>query len=310
MDMARAPDPDGPLPELKHPAPEWFRWAISKPVTSHRIEVRGAHTHYLKWTAAQGPRKPGILFLHGGGAHANWWRGIAPYFAFDRNVVAMDHSGMGDSSHRPEYDAGLRVAEIRATIADSGLGEKPIVVGHSFGGYMTIVLGARFGHEIGAGVIVDSPVRPPRAEAEYKRRSYPTTVRVYPDYEAAVARFRVRPRQPVEHAFILEYIARHSLRAIRGGWTWKFDPEAVGPRRFREPFADHLANMTCPKAFIHGAASALVTPGIVDFMVDAMGPGTPVIEMPEAQHHLILDQPLAFVSTLRALLATWPANLV
>ena len=49
--MAPAPAPDGPLPELKHPAPEWFRWAISRPVASRRIEFRGGHTHYLKWSA-------------------------------------------------------------------------------------------------------------------------------------------------------------------------------------------------------------------------------------------------------------------
>ncbi len=306
MDPAIAIAPDGPLPELKHPAPEWFRWAIDKPVTSHRVEVQGGHTHYLKWSAAEGPRKPGILFLHGGGAHANWWRPIAPFFAFDRDVVAMDHAGMGDSSHRAEYDADLRVAEIRATLRDSGLGAKPIVVGHSFGGYMTIVLGARFGEEVGAAVIVDSPVRPPRAESQYKRRPYPTTVRVYADYEEAVARFRVRPRQTIPDGFILEYIARHSMRPYEGGWTWKFDPEAVGPKRFREPFAEHLANMTCPKAFIHGANSALVKPDVVDFMVETMGPGTPVVEMPESQHHLILDQPLGFVSALRALLVVWP----
>jgi pimeloyl-ACP methyl ester carboxylesterase len=31
----------------------------------------------------------------------------------------------------------------------------------------------------------------------------------------------------------------------------------------------------------------------------------PVVEIPEAHHHLILDQPLAFVAALRTLLADW-----
>ena len=31
----------------------------------------------------------------------------------------------------------------------------------------------------------------------------------------------------------------------------------------------------------------------------------PVIEIPEAHHHVMLDQPLAFVSALRAILDTW-----
>ena len=31
----------------------------------------------------------------------------------------------------------------------------------------------------------------------------------------------------------------------------------------------------------------------------------PVVEIPEAQHHVMLDQPLALVASLRALLADW-----
>jgi hypothetical protein len=30
-----------------------------------------------------------------------------------------------------------------------------------------------------------------------------------------------------------------------------------------------------------------------------------VVEIPEAQHHVMLDQPLALVAALRALLADW-----
>jgi len=30
-----------------------------------------------------------------------------------------------------------------------------------------------------------------------------------------------------------------------------------------------------------------------------------VIEIPQARHHVMLDQPLAFVAALRALLADW-----
>jgi pimeloyl-ACP methyl ester carboxylesterase len=35
-------------------------------------------------------------------------------------------------------------------------------------------------------------------------------------------------------------------------------------------------------------------------------PGSPGIEIPDADHHLMLDQPLAFVAALRGLLAAWP----
>ena len=70
----------------------------------------------------------------------------------------------------------------------------------------------------------------------------------------------------------------------------------------------HMAAMRCPKAVIHGADSAPVTPEVVDFMRERMEPGSPMIEPPEARHHLIVDQPLAFVSTLGALLSAGPGS--
>ena len=45
--------------------------------------------------------------------------------------------------------------------ADAGLGEKPVVVGHSFGGYMTMCYGHNYGDALSGAVIVDSFVRPP-----------------------------------------------------------------------------------------------------------------------------------------------------
>ena len=44
------------------------------------VEVDGAGIELLTW-GDQG--KPGILFLHGNGAHADWWSFIAPFFARD-----------------------------------------------------------------------------------------------------------------------------------------------------------------------------------------------------------------------------------
>jgi pimeloyl-ACP methyl ester carboxylesterase len=39
-----------------------------------------------------------------------------------------------------------------------------------------------------------------------------------------------------------------------------------------------------------------------------LAPGSPHIVIPEAEHHVMIDQPLAFVAALRALLTAWPAS--
>jgi len=291
---------------VKAPAPAWFRNAVAAPKRSCRVEVDGCAIHYLLWRAEQTPpTEPGILFVHGGGAHAQWWSFIAPFFRATRHVAAMDLSGMGDSGRRPAYSAELRGKEIRAVLADAGLGPQPVLVGHSFGGYMSMAFARRHGDELAAAVIVDSPVRAPAAEAARKRRRMGGPKVTYPDFEAAVARFRLVPEQPCENAYIVEHIARHSITAAADGWVWKFDPAAMHGRRFDEPFAEHLARMRCRRALVRGEHSALLTPEVTANMAKLMGPEAPVITVPEAHHHVMLDQPLAFVAALRGLLATW-----
>ncbi|MGE0255408.1 MAG: alpha/beta fold hydrolase [Alphaproteobacteria bacterium] len=301
-----------PLPEnerlaVRAPAPDWFHRAVGTPRQSRRVTVEGCQIHYLLWShAGADADAPGLLLVHGGGAHANWWSFIAPFLARRFRVAAMDLSGMGDSGTRPHYDATLRAAEMLAVCEDSGLGRRPFVVGHSFGGYMLTRMASLYGDRLGGAVIVDTPIRSPEEAASRplpRRRDGPK--RIYPDFEDAVARFRLLPTQDCANAFIVEHIARHSLKAAPGGWEWKFDNGAMGPERFTEPFSDYLRAATCRRAYIHGARSALVTPATVAWIAGLMGPAAPVIEIPEAQHHIMLDQPLAFVAALNALLEAW-----
>lgn len=41
------------------------------------------------------------------------------------------------------------------------------------------------------------------------------------------------------------------------------------------------------------------------YMSQLTGADAPIVEIPEAHHHVMLDQPLAFVVALRALLESW-----
>src|SRR4051794_20371725 len=107
---------------IRAPAPDWFRWATSRPRQSQFVTVAGCRIHYLVWArepARSGER--GLLFVHGGGAHSHWWSYIAPYFTRDFRVAAIDLSGMGDSGWRAHYNSQLRAEEFRAVIAAAQL---------------------------------------------------------------------------------------------------------------------------------------------------------------------------------------------
>ena len=46
-------------------------------------------------------------------------------------------------------------------------------------------------------------------------------------------------------------------------------------------------------------------PPPIEPIVAIVAPPAPIVEVPEAQHHVMLDQPLAFVAALRMLLENW-----
>ncbi|MDA1099867.1 MAG: alpha/beta hydrolase [Proteobacteria bacterium] len=296
--------------QVSPPAPDWFLRAIDDPTYSRLVDVDGCAIHYLTWfDAGNAPRdddRPGLLFIHGGGAHANWWRFIAPFFAAAYRVAAIDLSGMGDSGARETYLPETWAREIGAVLADSGLGPRPVIVGHSFGGLIAMKYGAEHGAALSGMVIVDSPVQDPNDTPLPKpappSRSGP---RVYPDLSTALARFRLMPEQPCENAYITDFIARTSIRQTDGGWTWKFDFKVMGSRRFGEPYGEELKALECRAALIYGDKSAIVSRRTGAYMSSVMGPKAPVVEIPEAHHHVMLDQPLAFVAALRAILDGW-----
>ncbi len=307
MSHPARPDLHDPRLRVQRPTPSWFDWALAQTVSSHYVTVADCPIHYLLWPGDDTrANQRGLLFVHGGGAHANWWRFIAPFFTRDYRVAALDLSGMGDSGRRPEYNADLRADEMRAVLHDAALGQRPFVIGHSFGGYMTMRFGAVYGDEVGGAVIVDTPIRRPEGDGPpstaVRARSFE---RHYPSFAQGLERFRLLPQQACDNEFLVEFIARHSLKEEAAGWTWKFDINTMNARRWGEPFHEHLQALRCRAALMFGQNSALVSRDTADYMSELMGPQAPVIEIPEAQHHLLLDQPLAFVAALRTLLASW-----
>ena len=60
------------------------------------------------------------------------------------------------------------------------------------------------------------------------------------------------------------------------------------------------------RSIIRGAKSQLFQADDAAYLLSLIAPGSPCVEIPEAEHHVMIDQPLAFVAALRGLLAGWP----
>jgi pimeloyl-ACP methyl ester carboxylesterase len=285
-------------------APQWFLDALAVPCAPRQVEVDGATISYLAWGE---PGQRGLVFVHGGAAHAHWWTHVAATFASEFRVLALDMSGHGDSHHRPTYSLHQWADEVMAVAADGQVAGQPVVVGHSMGGFVTIVTAARHGSELGGVIVCDSPVTEPDPEIEPSAtQAFGRSGRIYGDAEEAVRRFRTVPPQEAYLEYVLDHVARRSLRPVNGGWEWKFD------RRVFEQFAGqlrhvslpYLREVTCRFALLR-SQYGLVTPDISATMYEALGRRAPLIELPEAGHHAMLDQPLVLITALRSLLADW-----
>ncbi|MGY1710552.1 alpha/beta fold hydrolase [Geodermatophilus sp. SYSU D00758] len=277
-------------------APPWFDRALARAPEHREVEVAGARVHYRAWGDGDAP---GLVLVHGGAAHSGWWDHVAPLLGSHR-VVAVDLSGHGDSSWRPEYTMSLWAQEVLAVAAAEGL-DRPVVLGHSMGGWVTLTAAVEHGPTLAGAAVIDSPLaaRPPE---ESRAGGIARTHRVYADPGEAVARFRTLPPQEEYLPYVMAHVARGSLRAAEGGWTWKFDPGFFGPR---PDLRDVLPRLATPAALFR-CERGLVGPGMAAEMAGLAPAGLTVVDLPEAGHHPMLDQPLALVTAVRTLLALWP----
>jgi pimeloyl-ACP methyl ester carboxylesterase len=285
-------------------APAWFRQALAVPFADEHTVVAGASIHYLAW-GEQGRR--GLVFVHGGGAHAHWWTHVAAPFADDFRVLALDLSGHGDSDHRPGYSLAQWTEEVMAVADAGGVDGPPVIIGHSMGGFVTIATAALHPDRLAGAIVCDSPVAAPDPEVNAAQLGSAFGVpRTYATLDAALARFRTVPPQEHYLDYVVDHVARHSARRVEGGWQWKFDRQifAQFAGGLRSSALPYLPRVQCRLALLR-SENGLVTADIGAEMYEQLGRVAPVIEIPEAGHHAMLDQPLLLLTALRTLVADW-----
>ncbi len=296
--------------------PEWFVSALNVPREEGFVDIDGAKTHYFRWGQ---PDKPTLLMTHGFLAHARCFAFVAPFFADDYDVVAFDLAGMGDSEMRGAADPSARGQEFTQIGDALGLfkgNEKPTIIAHSFGSSAALTAVTQSPDRFAGVIVCDLMIMRPEYMAKYwdARRSSPGSGnpdkpnRLYSSYEEARARYVLSPPQPVEEPFLQDYMAYHSLTQVDDQWSWKFSPEVF--RRSNKPkewleMGEHLVNAPGRKAIVHGSESQLFTDDSAKYIRELGGTDIPIIGVPKARHHLMLDQPLAFVTALRSVLSLW-----
>ena len=207
-----------------------------------------------------------MLVMHGASYYDSYdWIGVAGQLASDREVVAFDRRGWGESSWSPskDYSIDAHVGDALAVAGRMGW-DKVIIMGHSASGRVVVSMAANFPDKV-AGLIIVDPLMaveaPAGGGAPRPTTGNPPTI--FPSIEAAMesfAKLNNPPRFGLDRAR-----AEHALVKIEGGFMLKRDPDNANatpigegtalPRRPRTDVWQDLAAVKAPTMLVRGTRS-------------------------------------------------------
>ena len=285
--------------ELITTKPDWFNQALDKEHTSKFVEVNGACIEYMEWG---NPENQSVIMLHGTNAHAHWFKFIGSILSDDYHFVVISFSGMGGSDWRSFYTRDTFVDDVWGVVKDTGM-ENPIVVGHSFGGMVSLITASKHSQDMSGLLLVDFVVNKPEEHHEwYEGRVPARPPRIVKEREELIKRFRLMPPQQCINQYLVDYIADHSIRETEKGWAWTFDPSAYDGLIIGSDHSKILSELSCPVGFYYGEHTIEFKEGELETMKDLLPEDSPIFGLKDAQHHLMLDQPLPFIENLDRLI--------
>ncbi len=243
-----------------------------------------------------------MLCLHGSGAHAHWFDFVAPDLAADYHLLALDQRGHGDSAWAdpPDYSYTRFAADLAEAVDKLDLRDL-ILVGHSFGGLVSLMYAAAHPERVSRLIVADSMLR---ISEEFVAAFHTIGSREGSSYdtpEEFAARYRLRPLGTPTRPDVVAYLARHSARrSADGRWRHKVD-RGVYAARHTVDSLPCWERITIPALVIKCNHSTRITPAIA-VEIKARCPQVEIVTMPDSGHHVTLDNPAGFVAAVRAFL--------
>ncbi len=133
------------------------------PFEESGVPVAGGDLAVLRWPATR-PDAPVVLALHGITANGLSWARVAHHLAGRVTLLAPDLRGRAASAGLPgPYGVDSHVADVMA-LADASGARRPVLAGHSMGGFLTALAAVRAPDRFGAALLVDGGVGFPAPE--------------------------------------------------------------------------------------------------------------------------------------------------
>ena len=126
-------------------------------------------------------------------------------------------------------------------------------------------------------------------------------IHYYPSLEAILARFCLIPKQPVTHRYIIDFIAKQSIKITDQGYTWLTDSNLFAKFSYAGDNIPRPSSQLPVTALIYGKYSAISSPESHQPLL-AIHPTIQVYCLQNAHHAIMIDQPLALLQHLQTLL--------
>lgn len=229
----------------------------------HRIGTVPSGDVTLSYRAFGSPGGTPLLFAHGANYFDSYdWIEVADQLSGDREVVAFDWRGFGDSTWSPsaDYSMDAMSGDISTMIDHLGW-DKPVLVGHSMAGRNSIIYVANFGEKISKLIVVDHAPgsTPTKSKDPYQKKS----PLIFQTVEEAQAHFDTGEQRS---RFVHDRVrAEASLKKVDGGLMIKRDPnfnntEPQGdgipaPKLNGVDMWEQLSKVTVPAMIVRGKRS-------------------------------------------------------
>ncbi|MCX6649391.1 MAG: alpha/beta hydrolase [Candidatus Bathyarchaeota archaeon] len=254
------------------------------------LEVGKHRIHYATW----GQKGGKIVILHSMGMDAYSMEKMCESLSGKYRVLALTILAHGDSSVPAEQVTLPEHAELLRTCIKQ-LGYAPcVLIGHSIGGRMSMILAAEHPDEVKGLILVD--IAPPDPVSRPWSQQAPEAMK-----NEAEAKAYLRHRYPGFAAEYIESRLRHGfVKQPDGG----LKPKPTGSPTMTSYYTDlwpYVEKIRVPAKLVLGSESPLVTPEKRERMAKLI-PGLEVVTVKGASHMVPQDRPAEFEGEVRAFL--------
>ena len=265
--------------------------------TDRYVTVNGLRLHYLDWG---GPTKPAMIVLHGIARHAHTFDHIAPEFARDYHVIAVDMRGHGDSAWSPEgaYLVQDHVKDLEGVVRELGI-RRVTLLGNSTGGRVVQVFAGLHPDVVERLIVEDVGPERPRSIADGFAAQVQRDANGWASEDDLVKQLTTQ-NQRTPASILRNYAHFGTKRREDGRVVWKRDPNLV--KGFIETeLWESVSKITSPTIYVIGGASRIVPPETQQKLKQTL-PNCEIITMPGLGHYPDEDDTAGFLTIVNRFL--------